>query len=324
MAGEREEPTNEIQEFPLVCSVVVNYRDPEDTKRCLRSVCSLDYERHETVVVNNDDDFGGANDIAESFPECTVIVTGENLGFSSGFNTGIEFALEMGADVVSILNNDIVVDEAFLKAGMKTIHQEDNVGIVGGKIYKYDDGPTNTIWTAGGKMSWLRARGVGYGFGEKDWGQCDEKMDVEFIPGAQMLVRRDVFERVGLLPEAYFLGGEEWEFCHKVREAGYTIRYEPSVVAWHKVTYSSKDTYSMFYNDFRNRLLYTYRCYSMLGWLVWLIVLLVFAHTWLWVKYHNNRPGVIYIAAMRALYRTIVERSFQTTRAEYEAALHRD
>jgi GT2 family glycosyltransferase len=302
---------------PLVYSVVVNYQSPEDTKRCLDSLTSLDYPNHEIVVVNNHNNFEGTNTIREAFPSCTVIATGENLGFSSGFNVGIRYALAAGAEFVSILNDDTILHEEFLNAGVRAFERGDNVGIVGGKIYKYDDGRTDNIWTAGGKMSWIRAQGVGYGFNEKDRGQFDEETEVEFVPGSQMLVCRDVFEKVGLLPEVYFLGGEEWDFCQQVRDSGFQIRYVPDAILWHEIGHTAEETYIRYYNLFRNKFIFTRRHYSKLGRLLWIGLFIILLHTYL-IYTNRNNWQTVYAAGLRALYMTARKGSEGVTRQEYE------
>ena len=60
--------------------------------------------------------------------------------------------------------------------------------------------------------------------------------EVEIASGAAMLVKREVFERAGLLDEAFFLYYEETDWCLRVRQAGYRILAVPSSVVWHKVS----------------------------------------------------------------------------------------
>ena len=311
-------------DWPLVYSVVVNYRSPEETRTCLNSLRQLDYPDHEVILVNNDDDFEAAAELQQEFPKCTVITTGENLGFSSGYNVGIRRALANGAEYVSILNYDVVLREDFLRNGLQTFRKHENVGMVGGKIYKYANGRTDDLWSVGGEMSWLRGKGVAHGFGETDNGQYDEVRDIEFIAGSQMLVKRAVFETVGLLPEAYFLGGEEWDYCHQVLSSGFRILYNPEMVVWHKVSHTAEESYSRYYNYYRNKLLFTRRAYSKHGWLLWLTLFLGYCHSGLWIKHREGRPAMVYKAAMHALKHSIVDNRTEITRSEYEAGLKRN
>lgn len=306
----------------LVYSIVVNYKSPKDTRRCLKSLSELNYPDHEFVLVNNDDDSESASSLSRDFPECTVIVTGENLGFSSGFNVGIKHALDAGADYVSILNNDVILREDFLKNGVRTFDRYSNVGMVGGKIYKYDSGRTDYLWSAGGYMSWLHAQGMGRGVDERDRGQYNGVEDVSFIPGSQMLVRREVFEEIGLLPSVYFLGGEEWDFCLHVRRAGYRILYNSDVVLWHEVGHSGQRSYARYYNHFRNKLVFMQRGLPYFAWTGWLFLYLLYCHSVLSPRYwrRGDQPRIVYLAAIHALRDHYRGNDLRINRTDFEKA----
>lgn len=312
-------PSHSEETTPLVYSIVVNYQAPDDTIRCLDSLRAQEYPNQEVVVINNDDDITGANKIRRAHPEATVIYTGENLGFSSGFNIGIEYALRADADYISILNNDIILDEQFLETTIETFRTKDNVGMVGGKIYKFDDRKTNSVWAAGGRFSWLRGKGVAYGSDDNR----EIPREVDFIAGSQMFVRREVFETVGLLPEAYFLGGEEWDFCKQVRSNDYKILYDPDVVAWHEVGHTGEKSYARYYNLFRNKIIFTHRHYSSVGWVTWLLVFVLYMHSVLWYQYRDENPTLAYRAAVDALRQSVLGPRFQMSRTEFEEAVER-
>lgn len=290
-----------MNEGSLVYSVVVNYESYDDTRDCLDSLIDQEYSNHRIVVVINDNRYQKASDLREEYPRCKFILTDENLGFSRGFNVGIRFALNNGADYVSILNNDVVLESDFVKNSVRAFSEHDNVGMIGGKIYKHDAGRTNTLWAAGGQMSWLRTKGVPRGFDEHDDGQYDEVDEVGFVPGAQLFVKRSVFEDVGLLPEAYFLGGEEWEFSLRIRRAGYRILYVPDVVLWHKVGHSAERGYSRYYNYYRNKLLFTRRNIPLTIWVLWFVAFVAYLHSVFWWRFREMEPTMMYRAAIAAM-----------------------
>lgn len=318
-ATDSESFIDEDGNLPLVCSVVVNYKAPDDTIRCLASLWEQTYPNHELVVVDNDGDITGANRIRQAAPDATIIHTGENLGFSSGFNVGIQHALLKGADFISIINNDMIVREDFVGNAFRAMRQSPDIGLVGGKIFHYDERKTDIIWAAGGGFSWLRGKGVADGFGERNGPEWERPRDVEFIPGAQMFVRREVFDAVGLLPEVYFLGGEEWDFCHQIGKAEFRIRFVPDVVGWHEVSHTAEESYARYYNLFRNKLVFTRRQYSTAGWVLWLVVFITISHSHLLLK-HQDNWRTVYAAAISALWRTAVDGARGVSRAEYEWA----
>ena len=104
-------------------------------------------------------------------------------------------------------------------------------GILGPKIYY--QGHTKKIWYAGSqRRAGVMAAKVP-GRGEIDRGQFDQLQDVDYIFGASMFIRRQVFETTGLFDERYFLYLEDLDFCLRARGAGYTLLYTPQARVWH-------------------------------------------------------------------------------------------
>jgi hypothetical protein len=77
------------------------------------------------------------------------------------------------------------------------------------------------------------------GFGQKDGPAYDVQREVDFATGCAMLVKREVFERVGLFDPAFFMYHEDYDFSARVRRGGYRIVYVPQAVVWHKVSAST-------------------------------------------------------------------------------------
>ena len=135
-----------------------------------------------------------------------------------------------------------------------TLESDDQIGLAGGKILISRE--TKRIWYAGGEvLRWrggVRVRGVG----ETDEGQYDIAGEVGFVTGAMMLIRRQVLTSVGLLPEEYFFGAEEYDYSYKVRRAGYKLFYEPRFLAYHPCEGShSNHDLKYVYLGYRNKLI---------------------------------------------------------------------
>jgi len=165
----------------------------------------------------------------------------KNLGFSGGNNRGIKYALEKNVDYVLILNNDTVVDENFLV----NLVNNKNADISSPKIYfekgfefhkdRYTEKQLGeVIWYAGGNIDWQNIIGKHIGVDEVDNGQFSKSREVDFATGACMLVKREVFEKIGYFDEKYFLYLEDMDFCVRAKKAGFKILFEPKAVVWHK------------------------------------------------------------------------------------------
>jgi GT2 family glycosyltransferase len=167
----------------------------------------------------------------------SLIKNSENRGFPGGNNVGIKFALEFfDPDYILLLNNDTVVDENFLGELIKNGDSRDDVGILGPKIYFYDE--PQTIWSAGCKISWKLSRGIQIGTNEVDKGQYDEINEVEYVSGSAFLIKTEVIKKIGLMDEDYFLYFEESDWTLRANQEGFKSLYIPTSHIWHKVSRS--------------------------------------------------------------------------------------
>ncbi len=186
--------------------IILNWNGAKDTIDCLKSLENLDYPDFEILVVDN----GSTDDsvlkiksqISNLKNKVVLIENKENLGFPAGNNIGIEYALECGADYALLLNNDTVADKNFLKEMVGVAENNEKIGILGPKIYFYDD--PKRIWFAGGSFDWFRGS-AHIGFGEIDFQKYQSEKEVGFITGCAMLVKKEVFGKIGLLDERFFL-----------------------------------------------------------------------------------------------------------------------
>ena len=104
----------------------------------------------------------------------------------------------------------------------------------------------------------MRNRSIG--FGETDKGQYDTAHPTPYAHGAAMMVKREVLEKVGLMPECYFLYYEELDWSMMFTRAGFTIWYEPACTIYHKESQTTGQNSPLkTYYLTRNRLLFVKR-----------------------------------------------------------------
>ena len=242
--------------LPQVTIIVLNWNGLNDTVQCLESLSRLDHPFYEIVVVDNDSTDGSVPAIRARYPDVVIIETGENLGYTGGNNVGIRYALGRGADYVLLLNNDTVVDPAFLHILVDAAETESAVGIAGPTIYYYER--PDVIWSVGGAIDWRRGSTRMMGLDERDEGQFGQvPRTVDFVTGCALLVKRAVLAQVGLLDERFFTYYEETEWCMRVARAGFKILHVPQAKIWHKISPIAREASSqVHYYMTRNRLLF--------------------------------------------------------------------
>jgi len=235
--------------------ILLNWNGLNDTNECLQSLKKITYDNFEVVVVDNNSSGNDVNILKEEFGGFThkIIVNDSNLGFSGGNNVGIKYAIENGADYILLLNNDTIVEPDFLDNLVSHVNINSSVGILTPVIKHYNN--RSKIWAAGGKLSKLR----GSGFASTEIGKSNAPSEVNFASGCALLIKREVFDKVGFLDENYFLYLEDTDFCYRTIKSGYKILLVPSSVIYHKINASTKENVSRLplYYVTRNRLYFS-------------------------------------------------------------------
>lgn len=219
--------------------VILNYKGWKDTLLCIKSILAANKPPHIYIVDNASPD-ESVKKIRSKYPKLDLIETNKNLGFSGGNNLGIQQALDDGADVIHILNNDTLVHKDAFVEGYRFVHNKDR--ITGAKIYyakgfefhKKQKNKGNIIWYAGGYIDWSMALAKHQGVDEEDVGQYDKVRDIDFITGCYMAVPRQVFEKIGLLDDKFFLYLEDADFTLRAIKAGIEVKYNPKIVIYHR------------------------------------------------------------------------------------------
>ena len=252
--------------------MILNWNRGADTVACLKSLDKSRLPKETeilTVVVDNastDDSLSLLHKLLA--PAFRLVKNEANLGYVGGNNVGVKVCLEEKCDWVMVLNNDTLVDRDFLKEMLVEADKNKKVGLISPKIYfapgfefhkdRYPKGVLGkVIWSAGGEMDWANCFGKNMGIDDVDRGQYDKVKEVNFATGACLLVRSDIFFKIGFFDERFYLYFEDVEFCQRLLKANYKILYVPKSIIWHKVAQSSGVGSDL--NDYfitRNRLLF--------------------------------------------------------------------
>jgi GT2 family glycosyltransferase len=202
-------------QYPKINIVVLNYNGKSCLKSCLASLFCVDYPNFEVVVVDNNSGDGSLESARLDFPKATFIKNEQNLGFSAGNNVGIKYSLERTADFVLLLNNDTEVRRDFLKQLVVSALENEKAGLFSPQIFSENN---KDIWFSGGKIDWLRMKSF-HGTEELKY----DSVSSDFISGCAMLIRAEVFAKIGLLDEDFFLYWEDVDFSVRAKRAGYSL-----------------------------------------------------------------------------------------------------
>ena len=233
-----------------VSVITVNYNGLEDTCALIESIPFN--EIMEVIVVDNASKDQEAEIIVQRYPKVKVIKSERNLGFAGGNNLGIQAAQ---GKYLFLVNNDTVFKAFNVQTLIDRMESSSEVGIVCPKIrFAWSNNPIQ--FTGYTPLSKVTIRNRAMGFGEDDHGQYDTAHPTPYAHGAAMMIRRDAIDKVGLMPECYFLYYEELDWSMMFTRAGYQIWYEPKCTIYHKESQSTGQNSPLrTYYLTRNRLL---------------------------------------------------------------------
>lgn len=162
-----------------------------------------------------------------------IIRNSTNLGVAEGNNIGIRAALSDRCTSVLLINNDTVFGPDVISQLYEGLENYQCDMIVP-KILYFD--PPDKIWCGGGAFSRIRGRSRHFGLGQKDDGRYDQAREVEYSPTCCMLIRREVFERIGIMDPKYFVYFDDADFCLRAHRARIRLVYLPGARLYHKVS----------------------------------------------------------------------------------------
>lgn len=217
--------------------IVLHFGNVEDTLLCLRSLEKLKNANDVVVyVVDNGTKIITKKMLHDFSLKKKIITSKKNLGYAGGNNLGIKEALKNHHKYILLLNNDTIVDPSLLIELEAPLKRQD-IGVVGCMITYLG---SKRIWFAGGILNstfcFTRHKLMDTIMPQKN---LIREESVDFITGAVLFTKREVFEKIGLLPEDYFLYWEDVDFCYRATKGGYKCVIVNKPLVQHSVSAAS-------------------------------------------------------------------------------------
>ena len=239
---------------PLAFIIVLNWNGRHHLEDCLDSVSFLDYPNYKILLVDNNSRDESVRFVKSNYPHVHILQNDRNFGFAEGNNIGIRYALSQGAEYIILLNNDTRVEPDFLTHFIQRGEEKKEVGVLGGKVLMFSN--PRIINSTG-----VNLNQSAYGW-DRDFGEVVQSVnrkggEVLAVTGCLMAIKREVFEKIGLLDPKFFAYYEDMDFCIRVwKYTSFRVEYVPESIIYHKFSASVSGgpflkKYFMFKNQYR-------------------------------------------------------------------------
>ena len=193
----------------------------------------------EVVVADNASTDGSVQVVRELFPDVEILVFERNLGFTGGYNEAFRLLEQSHPEMeyFLLINSDIEVGQAWLEPLVEWMDTHPECGACAPKLHSYQQRDMfEYAGAAGGfidKYGYPFCRGRVLKTLERDMGQYDSPAEVFWATGACLMVRSELWKRLGGLDSRFFAHMEEIDLCWRMKLEGYSVNVVPSSMVWH-------------------------------------------------------------------------------------------
>jgi len=247
--------------------IIVNFNTCELLKNCLDSVYLHTKDLNfEIIVVDNASSDNSLLTVKEKFPHVKLIENSKNVGFARANNQGIEIST---GKYILLLNSDTLLINNVLPNLVALLEKKQNFGIVGPQVLNEDKSLQFSFGNFPGIQAELERTFLLENRLTRKRMLNDKRIfaqdafPVNWVSGCCLMIRRNVYEKIGGLDEQFFLFNEEADWCLRALKAGWPTCYDPGSQIIH---YGGKSTQKNYYtfvlSRYHSRLLFIKKHYS--------------------------------------------------------------
>ena len=227
-----------------VSVVIVNWNAGAMLRGCLSALFASEGDRpHQAIVVDNASTDGSESGITSEYPAVQVIQNATNVGFARAVNQGLRVARGQFA---LVMNPDVILLPSALPRLMEFMTTHPHAGIVGPRLLnsdgtvqgsaRRDPSPRTALFGRSAPLTQLFPNNP---VSQQELPALsvtgDAPVEVDWLSGACLFVRRTAWEQVGLLDEQFFLFWEDADWCLRFRQAGWRVCYVPGAAGTHVI-----------------------------------------------------------------------------------------
>ena len=235
--GKKEETKYTIKmNKPLVSIIIVNWNRKEDMLFTLKKISSDNYPNLEVVIVDNGSNDGSTTEIPEIYPDFKYINLSTNLGCEEGYNVGV---LNSSGEILIYLDSDAYIEKGGIERMVNIFKNDSSIGIIDPLIINF-----HTKLPQNGTMN--------------KW-----PLDGTMFTGCAVALTRDLIDRIGLRPGNFFIYASEADVCIRALDAGFKIKHEKDIIAYHKESPVKRLSSKFFHYSTRNVIWLIFKYYPL-------------------------------------------------------------
>jgi len=233
--------SNSQPDYPDISILIVSWNVRELLLGCLAALPEAvgDDFSYEVIVVDNASKDGTVTAVRETFPDVRIIANADNRGFTGGNNQALAAAR---GRYLFLLNPDTKPLPGSIARLARYLENHPETGMVGPRLWYGDGSPQPsrrrfpTLATLFTESTIIQHYFPGLGlFARYTLADVpdDQEQEVDWLVGAALMARREVYEQIGGLDETFFMYSEELDWCKRAKDAGWRIAYEPAAEIIH-------------------------------------------------------------------------------------------
>lgn len=207
------------------------------TAECIKSVIDKTKDLTYEIILVDNASTDGSREFFEKNQHIIYLYNSENLGFGRANNLGLKIA--KGRNIL-FLNSDTLLINNAIKVLSVYLDNHNEVGAVGGNLFSFDRKPAMSFQRLRPSLSWeinqlffnlpLRLR---YGKTATYFNTSNQPVKVGYIMGADLMIRKDIIDRIGCFDPQFFMYFEETDLCHRIAKSGYALHVIPNAEIIH-------------------------------------------------------------------------------------------
>jgi GT2 family glycosyltransferase len=223
--------------------VIVSWNTCQFLQKCLSSLENYVQNDIRTLVIDNGSLDGSVEMVKSKFPHVSIVLNNENVGFAKACNQGIQLT---HSEYILLLNSDCEATDDFTRDLVKAMEDDSQIGVAGsvllypnGKIQKAGENMISMVKIIKEQILFSSSPVFSESYTEyKNLHACNA-VDVDYMSGACMLIRRSALPVTGLLRDDFFMYAEDVEFCARMKSFNYRVVVSPGS---HIIHYKSQST----------------------------------------------------------------------------------